>query len=259
MLKESIKRQLPPKLFGMLKALKRNIINLKFISGGVIFTYLQKQFKKNDVVIFVPSKLTDFKFRGRFFWNEYEKEEAYYIKKHLNPEATVLELGSCLGYISCITNKILRDKTKHVVLEANPALIPWIEKNRAANNCAFSVENCIISNEAFNTFHIHNLIVGGSVKRETAQKLEIPGVTVEDLERKYGFSFNTLILDIEGGELELFRRNKTSMSKFRTIFMEIHPFAGILTVEEARECEEILEQLKFRKKLEDKNLQVWMQ
>ncbi|NNE77524.1 MAG: hypothetical protein HKN31_10685, partial [Pricia sp.] len=39
--------------------------------------------------------------------------------------------------------------------------------------------------------------------------------------------------------------------------MEIHPFAGILTHEEAQECEDILESLNFKIKIRDGNFQIW--
>jgi len=58
--------------------------------------------------------------------------------------AAVLELGGCLGVLSCTINKRLGDPTKHVVLEANPALIPYLRGNREINRAAFIVTNSVV-------------------------------------------------------------------------------------------------------------------
>lgn len=225
--------------------------------AGIYFTYFKKVFKKNGLTIHVPFDLTDFKFRGRFVMDTYEEEESRYLSKHLPPNARVLELGSCLGYVSCLTNKLLNDNSQHVVLEANPNLIPWIEKNKAENNCGFSIANCIVSENARNAFYLHDLIVGGSAKRKTAREIEIEGVSFEDLRKKHSIDFDTLVMDIEGGELNLLRNHKADIAQFNQIFMEVHPFANILTQEEAQECETILTELGFDITVRDGNFQIW--
>jgi len=225
--------------------------------AGIYFTYFKKVFKKNGLTIHVPFDLTDFKFRGRFVLDTYEEEESRYLLQHLSPDAKVLELGSCLGYVSCLTNQLLKNKTQHVVLEANPQLIPWIEKNKRENNCEFAIENSIVSNQKTNDFYIHDLIVGGSAKRKTAHKIEIKGETFNSLRSRYGIDFDTLVMDIEGGELHLFQNHKEGIAQFDKIFMEVHPFANILTKEEAQECEDILTGLGFEIIVRDGNFQIW--
>jgi len=225
--------------------------------AGMYFTYFKKVFSDNGLTIHIPFDLTDFKFRGRFVLGTYEEEESRYLKKHLSPQAKVLELGSCLGYVSCLTNQLLADKSAHVVLEANPNLIPWIEKNKRENQCGFAIENSIISDKERNDFYIHHLIVGGSAKRKTPNKIEIKGETFDGLRKKYGVDFDTLIMDIEGGELELFRNYREGIAEFDQIFMEVHPFAHILTQEEAQECEDILSSIGFTILVRDGNFQIW--
>lgn len=227
-------------------------------AAGIYFTLFKKVFKKNGLAIHIPFHLTNIAFRGRFLRDKYEKEEATYLSRYLSPGDKVIELGSCLGYVSCLTNQILEDKSQHVVLEANPQLIAWIEKNRDENHCGFAIENCIISLQDKNEFYIHDLIVGGSTKRKTGHKIEVDGTSFSTLEKKYHTKFNTLIMDIEGGELDLLRSHKDSIAKFEKIFYEVHPFANILTVEEARECENILLSCGFKLQLRDGNFQIWI-
>jgi len=237
--------------------LKAFLRNPGLYLAGIYFTLFKKVFAKNGITIHVPFQLTDVPFRGRFMQNKYEKEEATHLSQYISPNDSVLELGSCLGYVSCLTNKLLQNKEQHVVVEANPNLIPWIEKNREENNCLFKIEHCIISLEKKNEFYIHELIVGGSTKRKTAHKIAVEGTTFSALEKKYAMGFNTLIMDIEGGELDLFRKHRDEIGKFQKIFYEVHPFANILTIEEALECEKILTDLGFNLLLRDGNFQVW--
>ncbi|NAS12339.1 FkbM family methyltransferase [Poritiphilus flavus] len=240
-----------------MSAIKSFLRNPRQYLAGVYFSLFKKVFQKNGLSIHIPFELTDVPFRGRFMLNKYEKEEATYLAKYLPQNATVLELGSCLGYVSCLTNKILADKQAQVVLEANPALIEWIRKNKEVNECGFHIENAIISKQKQNEFFIHDLIVGGSTKRKTAKRLEIEGVSIPEIEEKYSLNFDTLIMDIEGGELDLFRSEREDLSKFKLIFYEVHPFANILSEEEALECEGILKEIGFQMVLRDGNFQIW--
>jgi FkbM family methyltransferase len=229
----------------------------RYVLAGLYFTYVKKVFVQDGIKIHVPMELTDYKFRGRFVLGTYEKEEATYLGQYLEPEDAILELGACLGYVSCLANAYLGDTARHVVLEANPQLIPFIQRNKLENNAGFHIENRIISRQKGNTFYIHQLIVGGSQKRKTPHKIEVEGVSISSLEKKYGLRFNTLIMDIEGGELEFLRNHQPDLGRFEKIFMELHPFAGILTGEEALECEQILVSLGFELTLRDGNFLVW--
>lgn len=263
-MKNFLKKYLPSKLYNNLKKIKLFKEYLlvqkkktKLILAGVYFTLFKKNYYNQGVKIHIPFDLTDFKFRGRFVLNQYEVEEAKYLKKYLANDAKVLELGGCIGYVSCLINKILIDKTQQVTLEANPKLINWIKKNRDANNCSFFVENSIISLKRENVFYIHDLIVGGSTKRTATSEIIVNGVDFDFLEKKYDIVFDTLVMDIEGGELDLLNNFKVNLSSFKRIFLEVHPFANILTVDEAIKCENILESIGFELLLRDGNFQIW--
>lgn len=230
---------------------------LVLVLAGIYFTVFKKTYKINNMQFSIPFELTNFKFRGLFATNIYEKEERKYLQQFLQSQARVLELGGCLGIISCLTNSLLRDKKKHVVLEANINLITHINKNRQKNNCSFQVENCIISKKEDNDFYISDIIVVSSNKKKTNNKTTVKGVTIEYLEKKYDIQFDTLIMDIEGGEFEVLTENKKALSKFKKLFIEFHPFDNILTAGEVIYCEKILLSLGFSLVVRDGYFQVW--
>ena len=216
--------------------------NTKLLLGGAYFTLLGKKTKKFDgVEILVPYEFTDIWLRGQIQVNFYEKRERRHLKKYLEPESSVLELGGCLGVVSCVTNRLLRHPERHVVVEANPKLVPWIEKNKAHTGSSFTVENCILSNRASNEFYIGPNILESSTHRKWQEKITVTGKTVDDLERAHGLKFDTLIMDIEGAELNFLRENRQWLRQLHTVILEIHPGKENLSVEEVAECRAILE------------------
>jgi FkbM family methyltransferase len=231
---------------------------LRLCTAGLYFQLFVKQYTNKGVTLNIPQNETSLELKGTLLFNEYEADEAEYLHQYLSPKAKVLELGGCLGYVSCLINKILSNKKNQVVLEANPELIPWLEKNKDENDCGFEIENSIISKQKSNVFNIDGNIHASSIKHQTNQKINIKGVKIKDLEEKYNIEFDTLILDIEGGELKLFREHMEKIAKFDKIFFEIHDFnAKIMSKEEGRECEELLEDHGFEQKLKTWCYQVW--
>lgn len=248
---------IPQKLLDQYGQFKDSLKKIKFFFGGIYFTYFIKTYRVDGLEFIIPFELTDFLFRGRFVFDTYEKEERTYMSPRLKPDAVVLELGACIGVVSCLTNKLLNNKNQHVVVEANPNLIQPLEQNKQLNNSGFHIENCLISNEPESDFFIHDLIVGGSNLRPTAQKVRMVGKTIDQLEQQYHLQFDTLVMDIEGGELQLLREEKAKIKSFNQIFMEIHPFRNMLTQEEAEECHTILQDLGFKLLLSENNFLIW--
>ena len=154
----------------------------------------------------------------------------------MRSEDAVLELGACMGVVSCVTNKRLRDKTRHVVVEGNPLLIPILNRNREINNAGFRIENCAASKESEVTFFLHPVyVVGGSVQRETQHSVRVQGCSWRDLDRKYG-PFTTLIMDVEGSELDVLEDSSELIARYRLVIAELHPWAiGEKKVEQCRE------------------------
>ena len=75
--------------------------------------------------------LSDNQMGGRMKLGKYEVEEIKLLE--LIPDInrlSVLELGGCLGVVSVILNKKLDNPEKHIVIEANPKLIKYLEHNK---------------------------------------------------------------------------------------------------------------------------------
>lgn len=225
----------------------------KLMLAGAYFTLIEKTYKVEGLDLVIPFDMTDIKFRGQFPINFYEKQERRYLKQYLPKNATVLELGACLGVVSCLTNRLLDRPEKHVVVEANPNLIPVIEQNKKRNNCSFAIEHCMISDQPANRFFLGKTILMSSNRRHSDTAIEVPGKTIADLEQQYEMSFDALVMDIEGGELEFLRQNREKLKTLNVIFMEVHPHPEILSQQDVAECLDILQKSGFELILDDTN------
>jgi hypothetical protein len=110
------------------------VVNLaaKYAAGGY-FDLWCKRYRTEGLSFEIPREQTTRAMRGRFAFDTYELPERELIRKYLPSNARVLELGGGIGVVSCLTNSLLRDKHAHVVVEANPLLIPFLESNRDLN------------------------------------------------------------------------------------------------------------------------------
>ena len=89
-------------------------------------------------------KLLNSRLKDRLKKSTWEEQEFKYLK-YMNPNACVLELGGCLGVISLVINKKLNNPKKHVVLEPNPKLIPFMEKIKSDNDGQYQIIDTFLS------------------------------------------------------------------------------------------------------------------
>jgi len=229
-------------LFGYFEA---HVLNLLY---GLIFDLKGGCFKADGCRFVIPRDITSVRYRSCFLKGDYEAEERELIRAFVRPQDTVLELGACLGIVSCVTNHILSDKTKHVVIEGNPFCIPAIHRNRELNRAGFLTENCAVSNQSEVTFYLHPVyVVGGTTQRKSSRAVRVPGRSLRELDARYG-PFTTLIIDIEGLEQEIFAVSTDVLSRYRLVVVELHEWAiGAAGVDR---CREILAAagLKFRRR-----------
>ena len=156
--------------------------------------------------------------------HQYEEPERQALKEYLDPNVPVVELGACIGVVSCLSNRLLRHPEKHVVVEANPALLPILRHNRERNKCRFEIVHGAVSYGAETiTFNVNENILASSLQGGKQQAVVVSTVTLERLIKDHDFERVTLLSDIEGGELQLVA-NEIEMLRKRvgTIIMELH-------------------------------------
>lgn len=207
---------------------------------GLLFDLKGARFAADGCIFDIPKELTTRRYRACFWEGTYEKEERELIARWIRPEDRVLELGACLGVVSCVTNKLLADKGRHVVVEANPLCIPPLTRNKELNQAGFRIEHCAVGNQPEMTFYLHPIyIVGGSSQRATDRPVRIRGKSLRQLEQEHG-PFTALIVDVEGSEREIFEESRELLKQYRLIIVELHDFA--IGREGVERCRQLLKE-----------------
>lgn len=171
--------------------------------------------------------LSDSQMGGRINLGKYEVEEIKLLEfiPDIN-KLSVLELGGCLGVVSVILNKKLDNPEKHIVIEANPKLIKYLEHNKKINNCSFSIKNALLtSNKENNIFYSYDKLVAGSAHRldnieSNKTKHIIDTISLKELKDQINYNFDLLVMDIEGGELDFLL--EFDISDFKYVLVELH-------------------------------------
>jgi FkbM family methyltransferase len=181
---------------------------------------------------------------------KYERFERHAVLQYIRPEYPVVELGACIGVVACVTNGALKNPAWHVVVEANPHVIPILQDNRDSNCCEFEILNLALSyDQPSVTFSPSTDFRGTSLRKTDNQSFQEPSVTVATTELgkivgQRGYDRFTLICDIEGQEYELVMREPHILSRVDTLILETH--ARLIGDAMNREMMEKLTDLGFR-------------
>ena len=206
---------------------------------GVLFDISGGVFRADGCRFYIPRKMSTIGWRGVCCWlGEYEADERQLVRQFVRPEDSVIELGACLGAVSCVTNQLLRDRSRHVVVEANPLLIPWLYRNREANHSGFIVEHCAVGKPPEVTFYLPSTaVVDGSAKRKSGREVRLPCRSLQELDERYG-PFDVLVADVEGSEIDVLEGSAGVLQKYRLAIIEFHP--SIIGEGKVTRCREIL-------------------
>jgi len=184
--------------------------------------------KFKNIILNIPIRYYNDVIKNRFIKDIYETHELYFVNKYFDKNDYVLELGSCLGFISFTLAKIV----KHVIsIEANPELENCLISSQKMNNINnIDFHNCFISNDTKNIkFQTYDLITAGSGNRpketagpilNTLKEYELTPRNIKSINNIN--KVNSVILDIEGGELNFFIENKDLFKKCNKILAEFH-------------------------------------
>jgi FkbM family methyltransferase len=234
-----LKSVVPPSVWEPARGLwykTKNLKYLKYYPAGLAFDLFMRDYRTEGMTFKIPREYTTRIHRARFYLDTHEADERKLAREFIDPAATVLELGACLGVVSCVINRQLRDPARHVAVEANPNLIAVLEENRARNSCKFAIESGMISKTSDGTFYIDDCLVVSGPVVESERKIKVPVFSIEDLERKHGMQFDTLFMDIQGGECALLDEHQEFLQRVRTIILEFHPhLVGAARVAQTRE------------------------
>jgi FkbM family methyltransferase len=189
----------------------------------------------------------------------YERQEIAAALALIKCEDRVLELGAGLGVVSAVIAKNV-NPAAILSYEANPNLVPHIDALHGLNGIA---SNITLKNQVLLSspdrpdeveFFIGNSFLGASLinkPNRASRAISVPTADFETVRAK--FKPTVLILDIEGGELDLLRH--ADLSGIRTIVIEFHP--GAYGIAGMRACKTILKNEGFQPNPDHSTRFVW--
>ncbi|MFO1403154.1 MAG: FkbM family methyltransferase [Azonexus sp.] len=201
-------------------------MHLRFLPqyvDGLRFDMLRTAYETEGMSFAIPKGSTKLPHRARFWRDTHEFDERELVKQYLPHDATVLELGACLGIVSCVIGRALDRPERHVAVEANPALISALEANRDRNTASFRVEHGLVSRRSDGSFFLSDCFVMSSGTADVGEKITVPVLTVEEIEARNQLKFDAVFMDIQGGELEFLEDNADFLTRCRCVILEVHP------------------------------------
>jgi FkbM family methyltransferase len=155
----------------------------------------------------------------------YELPERNAVRRYIRPDIPVIELGACIGVVSCVTNRRLQNPKAHVVLEANPLVIPHLQSNRDINQCSFKIVNRALAYGAESvTFSPELDFWGNSIERNGGRSsVTVKTTQLGQIAKDERFEKFALICDIEGQEYELVMQEPAALDNAELIILEVHP------------------------------------
>ena len=163
----------------------------------------------------IPSRLRTIIFRGL-----YEQAEREIVKARLMADDVVLELGTGVGVIASSCALKIGSNRVHT-FEANPALISRIKDTFKLNGVSPNLYNCILgAGEATRSFYVTPEFWSSSTINRSENSYEVDVVQRDFNSVLKQIEPTFLIVDIEGGEFELFQY--ADLQGVKKLAIELH-------------------------------------
>jgi FkbM family methyltransferase len=227
-----VRDALPRSLSGLLTLRANPLLGLAFRLTG-------RRLQSDGLSFQVPTKNSRWSELATYWFDTYENSERALAARYIRPEERVLELGGCLGVVSCSINRLLENPNRHVVVEANPELLAYLYKNRRRNKAQFVIEHAVVG------VHGAQAVarLDGTLTSSFTSVTEVPRAdmivtrSLAELCAKHG-DFTCLVMDIEGAEYGVLTGEREAWEGMRLVILELHP--TLLGAEHTQACRDVL-------------------
>lgn len=195
---------------------------------GRLVEALGNKVRMDGMTFCVDSPQISTRHKSTLAFGLHEVEERQLVARWIPSDVPLIELGGGLGVVSCLANRNLLNRSKMVVVEANPKMIPILSVNRDVNGCGFAIVNMALGYDGTDiSFGIDREFVGSSSLRNKHGDdswLTVKATTVAQIMDAHGFDQVGIICDIEGTEADLIKRELPVLGeRVRYLMAEMHP------------------------------------
>lgn len=157
--------------------------------------------------------------------NGYEAKEALAAQRLVKRGDIVMELGGGVGFMSTLISTKTKATAIHT-FEANPRLIPYIQRVHEANNVRnVQVHHAVLGDgSGTETFYVRKSILDSSLAPlpeddENVVQTSVPRLDTNEMIAQ--IKPTVLVCDIEGAEADLLPT--MDLSSLRAVLIELHP------------------------------------
>ena len=165
--------------------------------------------------------------RAQLLFGLYEGAEQRLARRHLLPAATVVELGTSIGFLSSVAGRATQ-ASRIIGVEANSGLLDLARENVVRNCVDVDVEivhGAITYNHALGEqvefsstgLHTASRMTPGGITSFTA-----PATTLGHVLKQHDVASYTLLADVEGAEADVFLRDGEALQDCRQALIELH-------------------------------------
>lgn len=173
--------------------------------------------------LYLDKNLISKKIRKIIYNYSYELQEISILSKTLDSKDVVLEIGAGMGFVSIFCSKKIGSNSVFAY-EANPKMIPLIEKNYLLNKVSPVINNVILDKEnGVVDFYIESNFYSSSTIQRNKNSVKVKTKSRNINYELKDIKPNFLIIDIEGGEVELMNNILFQESCINKILIEVHP------------------------------------
>jgi len=177
--------------------------------------FFYKEYKFKLIKSYIPTSNY-----SSFFFKTYEINDRVIIERNISKDNKAVIIGGGIGFIATLTYKISRKRI--LVFEINPKLVKYLKENLKLNRCKFFLYNkkLIFKKEKKKKYFLNNNFLDTSTRLFNTKNYIIPN-TIYIKNIKNFKSFNTLVIDAEGDELD-YIKNINLSKNIKYIFFELH-------------------------------------
>ncbi|RZL12441.1 MAG: FkbM family methyltransferase [Pedobacter sp.] len=192
------------------------------LTGNIISFLLNNKLPFYGASIDVSSKQISGRNKASIFWRFYESAEICFVKKYIDPDDDIIEVGSSIGVVASVISSIQKNG-KLICVEANTKLLPVIRQNLAINRKGpYELINKAI---AYNTNSVYfntgsDNLVGQISKSEQGNNIQ--ATTLNDIIELFNINSYSLICDIEGAEVGIIKLDMEALNKCNKMIIELH-------------------------------------
>jgi len=196
---------------------------------------LLKRFKGDGAIVTTPFgarlRLDFANVSAPFFWSgRYEPDETAVLRERVRPGATVCDVGANVGYFTLMLASLVGPSGRVVAVEANPSMAELLRRNLDLNpelGRRVTIETRALgaapgTADFFCPVRGHEGVGGLRDTKRAAlgRVVQVPVVRFDDVVRDHGLDrLDVMKIDIEGGERDLFRGARSTLSALRPVLL----------------------------------------